>query len=191
MMLMAIVFFFFFLMIRRPPRSTLFPYTTLFRSRARRSPRESDRRFQLETATPAAAGFPQRPPHHSGLFPVVRSLQLRCALRTPVAADPRRVPRQMMPEPAKSKWKTSLAFASDASDGLGSRNLANRRAPPVPMQMVRPSARKLLLLMQPESMRLPPNLPGEAQRRCTATSRAALDSCTAAPRTLQGKKATL
>src|SRR5215208_7928563 len=25
--------FFFFLMIRRPPRSTLFPYTTLFRSR--------------------------------------------------------------------------------------------------------------------------------------------------------------
>src|SRR2546428_2321312 len=29
---------FFFLMIRRPPRSTLFPYTTLFRSGRRRSP---------------------------------------------------------------------------------------------------------------------------------------------------------
>src|SRR6516165_1300003 len=28
-------FFFFFLMIRRPPRSTLFPYTTLFRSSGR------------------------------------------------------------------------------------------------------------------------------------------------------------
>src|SRR6266850_5371576 len=28
-------FVFFFLMIRRPPRSTLFPYTTLFRSRLR------------------------------------------------------------------------------------------------------------------------------------------------------------
>src|SRR5258707_4285251 len=27
-----LAFFFFFLMIRRPPRSTLFPYTTLFRS---------------------------------------------------------------------------------------------------------------------------------------------------------------
>src|SRR5215471_20240692 len=27
--------FFFFLMIRRPPRSTLFPYTTLFRSACR------------------------------------------------------------------------------------------------------------------------------------------------------------
>src|SRR5256885_7229556 len=29
--------FFFFLMIRRPPRSTLFPYTTLFRSRTSQS----------------------------------------------------------------------------------------------------------------------------------------------------------
>src|SRR5690348_18176448 len=28
----CIIFFFFFLMIRPPPRSTLFPYTTLFRS---------------------------------------------------------------------------------------------------------------------------------------------------------------
>src|SRR6266704_6160384 len=28
----SLCFFFFFLMIRRPPRSTLFPYTTLFRS---------------------------------------------------------------------------------------------------------------------------------------------------------------
>src|SRR5215813_15089388 len=28
-------YFFFFLMIRRPPRSTLFPYTTLFRPRPR------------------------------------------------------------------------------------------------------------------------------------------------------------
>src|SRR2546429_4885643 len=29
----AYIIFFFFLMIRRPPRSTLFPYTTLFRSK--------------------------------------------------------------------------------------------------------------------------------------------------------------
>src|SRR2546430_17507919 len=29
----ALDYYFFFLMIRRPPRSTLFPYTTLFRSR--------------------------------------------------------------------------------------------------------------------------------------------------------------
>src|SRR6476660_10336688 len=32
------VVFFFFLMIRRPPRSTLFPYTTLFRSGGPGSP---------------------------------------------------------------------------------------------------------------------------------------------------------
>src|SRR5690349_24824328 len=31
----VLIFFFFFLMIRPPPRSTLFPYTTLFRSRVR------------------------------------------------------------------------------------------------------------------------------------------------------------
>src|SRR6266496_5778406 len=31
--LVCCFFVFFFLMIRRPPRSTLFPYTTLFRSR--------------------------------------------------------------------------------------------------------------------------------------------------------------
>src|SRR5215475_15329748 len=33
-LLCHLCFFFFFLMIRRPPRSTLFPYTTLFRSSA-------------------------------------------------------------------------------------------------------------------------------------------------------------
>src|SRR5947199_9101546 len=32
MFLLHYILFFFFLMIRRPPRSTLFPYTTLFRS---------------------------------------------------------------------------------------------------------------------------------------------------------------
>src|SRR5215204_2808379 len=47
------MFVFFFLMIRRPPRSTLFPYTTLFRSacgQARRCPGRS---------TPHASGTRQ------------------------------------------------------------------------------------------------------------------------------------
>src|SRR2546427_6919878 len=35
------MFFFFFLMIRRPPRSTLFPYTTLFRSRGHAVPADA------------------------------------------------------------------------------------------------------------------------------------------------------
>src|SRR2546427_11114601 len=36
--------FFFFLMIRRPPRSTLFPYTTLFRSQWKGEPQPKARR---------------------------------------------------------------------------------------------------------------------------------------------------
>src|SRR2546426_1167670 len=40
---------FFFLMIRRPPRSTLFPYTTLFRSQ--------------DAPAPHAAARRERPPH--------------------------------------------------------------------------------------------------------------------------------
>src|SRR5256885_16697779 len=41
-------FFFFFLMIRRPPRSTLFPYTTLFRSRDKEMPGQTSRRTVAE-----------------------------------------------------------------------------------------------------------------------------------------------
>src|SRR3712207_9077269 len=44
---------FFFLMIRRPPRSTLFPYTTLFRSRAFRRARSRGH--------PASLGRPDGP----------------------------------------------------------------------------------------------------------------------------------
>src|SRR2546428_7193248 len=57
-------FYFFFLMIRRPPRSTLFPYTTLFRShvaqllaqvlseRRERLPELTEARRQLSLARP-------------------------------------------------------------------------------------------------------------------------------------------
>src|SRR6266571_8174128 len=41
LMLCVNFIFFFFLMIRRPPRSTLFPYTTLFRSRPGARPHPS------------------------------------------------------------------------------------------------------------------------------------------------------
>src|SRR2546430_9940838 len=40
-------------MIRRPPRSTLFPYTTLFRSERQRQNREAARQAQLEAARQA------------------------------------------------------------------------------------------------------------------------------------------
>src|SRR5690554_7706365 len=43
---------FFFLMIRRPPRSTLFPYTTLFRSQAERQHRRIDDAVAAEDDDP-------------------------------------------------------------------------------------------------------------------------------------------
>src|SRR5207249_11547800 len=46
------IFFFFFLMIRRPPRSTLFPYTTLFRSPAGVHPCASSERSPRCSCSP-------------------------------------------------------------------------------------------------------------------------------------------
>src|SRR5687767_15603508 len=48
-------------MIRPPPRSTLFPYTTLFRSAGRRVAHQSQRR-QDELDDPGPAGIHQNPP---------------------------------------------------------------------------------------------------------------------------------
>src|SRR2546430_9916789 len=57
---MSVVYstFFFFLMIRRPPRSTLFPYTTLFRSPSART----SRRACAPPAAPAAGTIAARAP---------------------------------------------------------------------------------------------------------------------------------
>src|SRR3712207_8862280 len=43
----------FFLMIRRPPRSTLFPYTTLFRSDQHQDEQDQERGLQEAAAAPA------------------------------------------------------------------------------------------------------------------------------------------
>src|SRR5260370_62256 len=71
--LSCVVFVFFFLMIRRPPRSTLFPYTTLFRSRRlggakesagfRLPPRVDDDGFAL--ANDFVIPFPNRSEEHT------------------------------------------------------------------------------------------------------------------------------
>src|SRR5277367_3792027 len=50
------LFIFFFLMIRRPPRSTLFPYTTLFRSHRREFLSAA---IWSDKCPPAAARFPR------------------------------------------------------------------------------------------------------------------------------------
>src|SRR2546425_7960828 len=72
-------FLFFFLMIRRPPRSTLFPYTTLFRSNSRHekklqrgfrvdpdpagvTPKMSVENFLEAGPTKKSLGTPESPP---------------------------------------------------------------------------------------------------------------------------------
>src|SRR5438067_2586624 len=58
--LYCLLFCFFFLLIRRPPRSTLFPYTTLFRSD----------RLPERAVPPAAAVVPDRAGPRLGRLPV-------------------------------------------------------------------------------------------------------------------------
>src|SRR5258708_19386915 len=64
--LLPFFLFFFFLMIRRPPRSTLFPYTTLFRSRMTR-PLASTlaRPLASRTGAPNPGGSSRRSEEHT------------------------------------------------------------------------------------------------------------------------------
>src|SRR5258707_2375098 len=52
-------------MIRRPPRSTLFPYTTLFRSQPRRAAGHRLPSGAYRTASPPAGAFPRRSEEHT------------------------------------------------------------------------------------------------------------------------------
>src|SRR3712207_9486640 len=81
--------FYFFLMIRRPPRSTLFPYTTPFRSTSPPHPIETERQEQHTTpATSAGTPEPHRPP----------SSRLSVTTRRPA----------LMPPPARDRKSTRL-----------------------------------------------------------------------------------
>src|SRR5574337_90448 len=61
-------------MIRRPPRSTLFPYTTLFRSENLSVPLEGDRDFGELCGSHQGCQVPFRPP-----VPTVGLLPRRCS----------------------------------------------------------------------------------------------------------------
>src|ERR1039458_10482562 len=65
--------FAFFLMIRRPPRSTLFPYTTLFRSQI--SPR-----LKIVPAPYELPGMPHRSEEHTSELQSLRHLVCRLLL---------------------------------------------------------------------------------------------------------------
>src|SRR5260370_41771599 len=71
--------FFFFLMIRRPPRSTLFPYTTLFRSDPALPPDPDDHHGGHPGGAAAGAGLRRR----RGVAPAARHLDHRRPVREP------------------------------------------------------------------------------------------------------------
>src|SRR3712207_7539125 len=75
--------FFFFLMIRRPPRSTLFPYTTLFRSLTAQQPLNNIVRTAIEALAGVLGGTQSL---HTNSFDEALALPteeaVRVALRT-------------------------------------------------------------------------------------------------------------
>src|SRR5258708_34661138 len=71
--------FFFFLMIRRPPRSTLFPYTTLFRSH----PETPQRAGRPIASSESAGGLSCRPENATVPGRVLRSEEHTSELQSP------------------------------------------------------------------------------------------------------------
>src|SRR5258705_13987315 len=74
----TLILLFFFLMIRRPPRSTLFPYTTLFRSANFRTASRPGRSPAVRTARRAAA---RRSEEHTSELQSLRHLVCRLLLQ--------------------------------------------------------------------------------------------------------------
>src|SRR2546426_6962703 len=80
-MVLVMSFFFFFLMIRRPPRSTLFPYTTLFRSLVQGAGVRAAAPRDRATAAPGRAPRHDPPGAGAGLAP--RSEEHTSELQSP------------------------------------------------------------------------------------------------------------
>src|SRR2546430_17731210 len=80
--------FFFFLMIRRPPRSTLFPYTTLFRSARSGSFGALWKRSRLRFAPETAAIRARRSEEHTSELQSQSNLVCRLLLEKKKMSDP-------------------------------------------------------------------------------------------------------
>src|SRR3712207_6317379 len=109
--------YFFFLMIRRPPRSTLFPYTTLFRSEAvagslLREPRTDDpvprdeprpaplrRRWQRQRPAEEGGQLRHRPPGDADAAWCLRGCRQRSVHAADDAGLPQRRDLSASPEP--------------------------------------------------------------------------------------------
>src|SRR3989449_11731426 len=113
------VYFFFFLMIRRPPRSTLFPYTTLFRSRQVRSAargREERRlgeRFHGCREILIKSGL-----FHRGPLAMIRLLALGAGFAACCAGSALAQQPPVKPEPARGQSiAAQVCAACHAADG--------------------------------------------------------------------------
>src|SRR5258707_770835 len=116
-------------MIRRPPRSTLFPYTTLFRSRRRPDPRLPDHRHQRR-AVRRRPGQPDRdlaerlqpgprqpvpvqiPPHRTPPPPMPPTALSRCQQERHRPHRPHPPPHPPPPTPIPTHAETPLAITS-------------------------------------------------------------------------------
>src|SRR2546421_7544113 len=104
------LFFFFFLMIRRPPRSTLFPYTTLFRS-DEGGQHDHQRPDPTYTRDPQTSQQPERRRHRGGENAVLRSeehtseLQSRSDLVCRLLLEKKKK-NYTMPIMQPPKWRT-------------------------------------------------------------------------------------
>src|SRR5256885_7583586 len=107
------IVFFFFLMIRRPPRSTLFPYTTLFRSTARRSCRTG-----AGTAAPSTCGprHLRRSEEHTSELQSPCNLVCRLLLeKKKYLSSPPSAPAYVIAPPQSDTRTQSTAHSSQAS----------------------------------------------------------------------------
>src|SRR5262245_66345920 len=78
--LCVVFFLFLFLMLPRPPRSTLFPYTTLFRSAPPSPPASPTARSRLDRAPPEHRRRPIRSEEHTSELQSLRHLVCRLLL---------------------------------------------------------------------------------------------------------------
>src|SRR3989475_7984292 len=124
----CLLLFFFFLMIRRPPRSTLFPYTTLFRSRPAaprlslggQSPVRHGRRVQAGAGSRSGARDLAQP---AVSFP---------RLRGPRDGGGRGAPHGGEPHPRAPRAEAARGLALDRRAGAARRGGLGREAAPVP-----------------------------------------------------------
>src|SRR5690349_24687263 len=87
---------FFFLMMRRPPRSTLFPYTTLFRSAQGRALRPADGRGGLPAGVLPAQVLQRRSEEHTSELQSRRDLVCRLLL------EKKKWPKPTNPAPCRA-----------------------------------------------------------------------------------------